>query len=251
VNLLGLEAADVAERLNLLDAGGLFRVGDDAVEEGTVLRALAQNVDLVVSSVPEHYRRILRSVQGERVVAAAVAGQSEAWLFGGPRVEELQRGLPDGAQVLNVRLFHNWNRAGGGAAGFGIGGRRPYAERLPSDRVAAGRYTVDGATGKITLVGWTLGDGDTLHADYDHTAASRCEVLRKIALDLTVAQLRADMPHATERWVDLETEGRAAKAQLMSLMDSVVGIDLFDQLDLEVETRSGSRLGVMPRTGAW
>lgn len=247
-NLLEITTDDVESELNPMGLSLLTQIGEGGISEAKAMDVIERKVALVLSSVPETYRRCFRRIDGEKVVRDASAGQRTFRLGLYPVVE--------GSVQLFVDYFQNTRSVAvnvGGLDGlainsstgarnpdFGQPGDRPYRSRCRQDALPSSAYTVDWETGEVTLAtGLTI--NSTVHADYEHTAMGRCHMLRDIALALIVAKMREILLVPGGASDEIEREERRATAILMSIQEGTAGIDFFDELQLETETRNFER----------
>lgn len=253
--ILAIAAADVYARLNPLAEAGLFVVGAGSGEIASSLveDTIAQHDEMVLSVLPEKYRRMARKVEGETVVEYATAGQSS-----------FTCGLvPVTAGTLFLYVDWGTGGVGTGGSGQGAGGRDwyqfdpgrdvPYAHRTPADALGSTAYTLTPSTGSVALTD-PLAEGQKIYADYEHTAMTGCKFLRKIALDLIAADLTKRLPSVTvEVWNSADRDEATAKALLLQIVEGNAGIDTFDNLKLvaDYETRAERSGRKLSGTGYW
>lgn len=255
IDVFEISAEEIEQRANPLTENGL---GFGRVAAALITSTTREVSDTVRSMLPESYRRILRTVNGEVVVQEAYSGQTEFSLMAGEIVKLAaaeDEDWDDEAVVFsNVALYVDFgisNTRGtqsdiGSAAingpvheSYGANADTPYSARRRQDRLATSKYTVDANTGEITLTdGYALSNGQKVFADYDHMAMKYCYFLRMVAIELIVAKIDAKLPFLSEAGrEDNRREAEAGLAMLDRVSTGQAGIDMFDNLKLAEETR--------------
>ena len=167
----------------------------------------------VKSAIPEKHRRLMYRVDGEILVADATAGQTTATLAIFPDSDA--RIWP--YKNYNAQIYH----------------QRKIEEALT---LTAG-FTVVTSTGVLTFVS-PLAKGDRVFVDYTHSLPTTPPNLKFIALDL----LTALVAESSRSRVDsntmalIERKEKRAKEKLELLREGKMGIDLFEKINLIVET---------------
>jgi hypothetical protein len=259
--LFQIAEAEVVAELNPLSVDGLLELDGTEGVPSSIVASHANRAEAVVASgVPEIYRELLREVRGEIVVQEATAGQVTLQLGLYPVVE--------GSLVLYVDFgkgsrASSVNSAGdlagvtllnGASPNNGQAGYTAYRYRTINDRLATTQYSLAKTTGVVTLINdFKLGLGQTVHADYKHTALTRCYNLRDIAVKMAAASLGKSLPDiASQAWDNLERMESRADAMLSSIMEGRAGVDLLDNLKLADETRTDQhQTGKQPSLLFW
>lgn len=253
-SILQITDTDVMIQLNGLQDIGLPLVGGGYGAAESVVMGYANRAEAVVlSTIPEMYRQMTREIKGETVVEMAYSGQTTFTLGLFPVVTGSLALYLDFGQATSGfdQSFSNLpavNRYSTGGGAYGTQGRIPYSFRDVYDRMASTKYSVDNATGVVTLLdGYTLRGGSKLYADYQHEGMSRCHNLRDIAIRLAAANFGTSLAGITDGARDflMQLESNAMN-QLYALMRGEAGIDMLDQIKLVDETRQG---GKIPRRG--
>lgn len=254
--ILQIEATDTMLQLNGLQDIGLPMIGTNYGAAEAVVDSFNRRAESVVlSNIPEMYRQMTREIRGEIVVEMAYDGQDTMVCGLFPVVED------------TLDLYVDFGRSGsdspigggyGGAlpavnavtvatSNYGSNGRIPYTFRQAYDKLPRANYTVDTATGTVTLVDFTLRGGQKVYADYKHTGMAKCHNLRDITIMLAAANFGNSLSGISESARDfLVAQQQTAMNQLYALMRGEGGIDLLDQLKLVDETRQPYRT---PRKG--
>lgn len=234
--VLQLTAADVKRRENPQDIDGLFTYGDsESISEAYLDEIIAEQEDVVISGLPEGYAELARGeVTGEILTQEAV----------GTQLSTLQLSLfpvVTGSVVLYVDY---------GGALYGDAGtfpsynpnKRPYSDRKLADRYDTDNYTVNLTTGAVTLSP-ALTEGQSVYADYRHTATQKAKMLRHVCLVLISAEIYQTFPNYNVQQQDVRQMREAALAMLGGLYGDgkPSGIQLFDQVKLVDETRKSER----------
>lgn len=242
-----ISAADMKTKLNPLSLPNLFGYGGTGqLTEAAVDEIIAEQEDEIADMLPEKYRKLLRHVEGERIVADATAGQTTANLglfpatsgslvlykdFGG------QSAMPQGGGPIGSTAYQYRNRS--------------QAMTVTTD------YSINYTTGAIVLV-TALSAGQRIFGDYEHAAAYKCKSLRFVVKNMAAAEIGRELPFNSDQREEAfakfdQWEQRANRVlEKMWGVDGVFkGIDLFDKLDLVEETRISRRTGPIPITGAW
>lgn len=115
-----------------------------------------------------------------------------------------------------------------------------WSERKPCDRLGADEFEVDEETGVVTL-STPLNAGENLIACYDHQAASKCLVLRRIVIDLAAAEWArrlwpGEAQEETAKAWELQAYSDLSRIQKMA-KDGKLGIPMIDRMHLVDETR--------------
>jgi hypothetical protein len=250
-DVLQITPANIKEKKNPTDEAGLFRYGTGSgypVTEAYVLDRAKEQEDLFLSSIPEKYRRALREIEGEIIVRYATDGQTTAQLGLFP--------VTSGT----VELYLNFGKGTVAGADYtypasGVGAT-PYSGRIGSPTLMTLNtdYTVNTTTGAVTFL-TALGAGDTVHADYAHTAAYKWLGGRFIVIARTAINLFRDFPfesEASETYDAMEEEVATHITNMWGAAGQFMGIDLIDRLKLAVETRATQQDGnKLPVLGAW
>lgn len=229
--ILQLTAEDAKRRLNPLDEDGLFNYGAGTnIPEPLIDEICAEQEDVVISAAPEQYAMLARGeVEGEILCKETLGGETT-----------LQLGLFP-VLVGTVRLY----------VGYGHS-TRPYSDRKVADRLSSDAYSVNTTTGLVTLA-TPLPSGQSVHADYEHTATYKAKLLRHVALMLVTAEIYETFPMFANEDGVVERTRTAAFARLEALYTdsgAASGVQLFDKLKLESETRRDERKALkMPLLG--
>ncbi len=264
-NIFGVTAAQVAAKMNSLGEALLVTLDVTGGPGTAAVQGIADELaDRVVSAIPEKYRRMLRRVEGEVLIADASGGETSASLSLAP-VSDADVWLNPlaGATGLGDRPGYSSLDYPGGADGMAMlawgrehGGPLPYSARSRASCLLADvDYSLDSESGALTLVR-ALSAGDMLVADYSHTGASSCLALVNLTLNLAVAELAQDLPWTDPaRRVEFVRERRELAREHFRGMwgadGSNFGVDPLDRLRLVEETRTTDACGRLPVTGAW
>ena len=217
-----VETVDSATQLTLASALSSAPVSGDVLNDGpsVVGAALDDAEALVEAHLPDRYRRLLRRVEGEIVVAAASPSQATATVALGA--------------ASNLVLYPDH-----------VG---PYADRVRADRMDESLYSLGGDGVTITFSP-ALSENARVAADYDHTLADGIAVLADLTAALAAVQLTAYLHGHTDEWVrSLE---RVARERLATLGDGRCGVPELDAIrlvdDWERAAR-GTRVGRLERS---
>lgn len=255
--LLELTAADLKARLNPTDDPNLLQYGGASlISQADVESIVAEGEDEMVSGLPEKYRRLTRAVEGEIVVWDAAEGQTVFRLGLAPVLEADSPQAGDEPLALYVDFgrgsYAAQGNSGGGIGGgvssqvnpMGVRGSTPYEARTRYDRLAASKYELNPTTGVVTLIeAAALKQGQRVFADYRHGYAPSISKLRGIALDLAASILLMRYPSlisdgGLEYIRELRKNAADGLGSLYAGGDKAAGIDAFDRLRLEHETRN-------------
>jgi hypothetical protein len=188
----GATVDDVLRRL----PGDLGGVSHAAVEA-----ALSDAEARVEAALPEHYRRLLRRVEGEVIVAAATEGQLSAAI-----------GLPAASSLV---LYAD-------LAG-------PYADRTAADAMDPSSYELNG-DGDVVTFSPALTEGTRVVADYDTTLADGVRVLAELVVVLAAASLARRACYGQPEWLDAMVGD--GDARLTAVAHGVLGLPELDALTL-------------------
>jgi hypothetical protein len=231
---LQITAADVKRRLNPLNEAGLFDFGDGTgIAESDLDEIIAEQEDVLISCVPEQYAVIARgTVEGEILCKEAVGGELT-----------LQCSLfPVVTDTLHLYRDYGWQSIDGVFPLINPN-RRPYSDRKVADRLESDEFSVNVTTGAVTLA-TALTAGQSVHADYQHTATYKSKLLRHICLVLVSAEIYETFPSfAPEEGaaVRIREEAQAKINALYASDGRASGVQLFDKMKLEGETRRDER----------
>ena len=264
-DVFAVTAADLKARLNPLDDPQLFDYGTGtSIAESGVDVINARSEQKVLSALPEKYRKLCREVEGEIVVPNAFAGQT---IFGvslfpvlavdDPRVGDEPLALyVDFGRQSSYQQGNQWLNETRAQWQFpmGVVGSRPYSDRRRPDLLDPAKYDFAADTGVITLhADSALTSGQLVHADYRHTAAPKIELLRDMILELSAVQVQLSFPSFARADVDvlrfLEQRVIETASSFYAAKDRVSGIDVFDRIKLEYETRMDRPKLRMPLLG--
>lgn len=210
--LFGITAADLQAKIMPRNGGQSFLIADtggDLTEaEAEAIATIAE--DKVLMRLPARYRRMLRRIECEFVVRYATDGQTS-----------VQTGL---FPITNLKLYKNYNLHGKG-----------WAARNVDDQLAESAYSVTLSTGAITITGG-LNKGDTLIAEYDHTAAGTIPGLKDIAATIAAVEIARRLAFfqggdGYDRFSDWESSAYAD-------LNRVISVDKLDNLNVGFETQS-------------
>lgn len=222
---LKLTASDLKDIVNPTDDPKLFRYGNDPklMSEEKVEKLMEMEEGSVLSACPEHYRKIASGkADGQYLTdrqVGASAGQTEFYLAFFPVVPG------------SVRLYLNYDR-------YGL----PWRSRGHAQAMAASGYTVDNATGKVTLA-TGLSQGDVLLADYRHDAGEKFQTLRSLVLKSCRKELYVMFPNWTDASEVVEAMRDEITEKLLTFTagEEPSGVSEIDDVDFLVETRKSNR----------
>ena len=244
--VFNITAADVRSELNPLAEAGLFSVGSASGQwtDSHITDVIARFDEMVLSMLPERYRRMARQVEGEIVVSCATSGQSSFSCGLAPVTAGTLKLFVDwgGATRTSESTSGDWYR-------FNPGTKRPYAQRTDLDALDSSAYTLTPSTGLVVLA-TPLAARQTVYADYQHTSMGSCSFLRKIVLDLIATHIAKRVPEITvEAFNSADRDEQTAKALIAQIQDGMTGIDTLDNLKLVAdyetrESRSGRSLSM-------
>ncbi len=219
-SLLGLTAADIKKKHNPSNApDGFLGSRCVSVTEADVIEAIEEFEETVLQRTPGRYQDLFFYVNGE-----VLCGGKRS--MGGATGDGTETSFTCAlAPVSDLKLYQNYPSS------------RPWTQRGPTDRLALNTdYTVNLTTGAITLI-TALSQGDTLIAEYVHSALSQCKLLRKIVKDLVAVEFARRLYSDSdrfERYLEWETQAYSDLARLHK-PDSERGkltLKLFDDIDL-------------------
>lgn len=250
---LGLTYSDVNDFINITGNTDLILIGSESGQIPTAKadKVMAQWEAYTLSQVPAKYLDMFFQVCGEILTEYATAGE-----------RSLQTGL---FPITSLLLFKNYDACvvtqepANGELPLSTlpplrsGAYRSYLSRSRADALAADDYDYDPATGAITLTE-DLAAGDRVYADYTHTALSKIETLRLIALHFIGGFLLQNYPKLpgsgkgealiNQAYSDIQGMQGVGSRRRMSVFE-------FDLLNLvpELETRNASGLLEITPTG--
>lgn len=235
--ILKLTADDVIRRENPQLADGLLNYGDsETISEAYLAEIIAEQEDVAISGLPEGYAEFARGeVTGEILTAEAT----------GTQLTTLQLTLfpvVSGSVVLYVDY-------GGGM--YGDAGtfpsynpnKRPYSDRKLADRYDSTKYSVNNTSGAVTMSP-ALTEGQSVYADYQHTATQKIKMLRHVVLVLVSAEIYSTFPQFNREQREATVMRESALTMLGNLYGDggrPSGIQGFDKIKLVDETRKSER----------
>lgn len=246
-NVFGLLPAALKDKMNPTDQPNLFMGDDSEIDSDYVQTVLDTHAEYIESRLPERYRQLLRHVDGEIIVKYASSGQTTATL-----------GL---SGATNLKLFKNYP-AGFLSSNADIslpGSDREVGYRLWSDRNVSYELSstlYSNSSGTITFSP-ALTEGDTIIAEYDHTAASSNNLLRLLVLQLAQVEFARDLHYIqAEEFRDVYEPILSDVHRNLGRMynppdQGRLGIRQFDQLVLVEETRGRNNTRRTPALGGW
>jgi hypothetical protein len=238
--VFGIEASDLLAKLMPIVGAGSFSIGDEDGDDLTTAAAediIAIAEDRVLSSLPERYRSLMRSVDGEVVVRSAQDGQTT-----------FSTGLKP-VVAGTLRIYINFP---GGA--WSERERLPMTDGTPARGtrfpLADSEFALTAATGAVVL-DEPLETGDRVVVCYDHAGATGMKWFRDLALTYAAIEIArrfayfrsADGYDRFQAWnvdADLWLKNFARGA--------APGLDAIDRLELMRETR-GKKLSQILKIG--
>lgn len=218
--VLELTAPDLFRRMNSNnDPEGWGYGPGQPYTEADVVELEQQNEEIVIDMLTPNYQRLIRTLNyhGEVIVRYATQGQTTAKLGLTPIV--------DGT----LKVYVNYPKA-----------PQPWITPTRDDyKLMDSEFTYDATTNVLTLA-TPLDQGNWVYATYDHKAGRKLRMLRRLALDLCVVQLARDSHGDTENYQmyqDINTEVFSMMKKMRERGEARVAIDLFDRLDLVIQTR--------------
>ena len=219
MGILGLLPADIRKKLNYRNLPQGFLGSDGTITDADVEETIDEFEETAFSRMPQRYQDLLTACDGEiltRDPGGALGTETSFTVSLYP--------------CDNLLLYKNF-------------GGKTWAQRTPFDAMTEGAdYTLDKTTGVITLP-TVLSKGDRLFAEYTHTAASGCKLLRRIVKDLCATEwarrLNPD-DEQFERYTEWETQAYSDLSRMSRPKgdEARQGIRTFDRIKLVYETRS-------------
>lgn len=226
---LGVTYTDIRKKLNPGNDPSGFLGSASGVSSDDVTTSILEAEEILLARLPQRYVALLNKVDGE-------------YLFGGADSPGGAKG--DGTETTatlglfpasNLKLYRNFSGN--------------WSERQPVHRMTVTTdYTFVAETGVITLTA-ALVQGDTLIAEYDHTALSKCNALRGLLKNLVAAEWARRLypdDEQFERYTEWETQAYSDLKRMRATGDDRVGILMFDRLDLVHETRGRRNVAADP-----
>jgi hypothetical protein len=239
-NIFGLVPADLRKVLNPLDQDELFGGDNSDVVDADVQVQLDTQSDYIQSRIPEKYRPLLSHIGGEILTKCAPVGTTTLITGLTPVTNvKLYRNFPSPSLSLNSSSYPGVVRLDSG--------NFLWKDRNVEFQMPSTEYSVTSA-GVITFTP-ALGRGDSVVAEYDHTATASCLMLRLMALRLTAVEYARMLPYiSVEPW---ERQVHVDIKRMYDPSDGRLGIQMIDQLNLVEETRDGKNVRGRPALGGW
>jgi hypothetical protein len=217
--VFSITAAEMQAKITPSEGEYEFSIGSGGDLESAALDEIVNQCEHeVLGYLKLKYQQLVRRVDGEVAVRSAAGGETV-----------LQAGLfPVTAGTLKVYI--------------NFPSRKAWRERQPRHALPAGEYSVDNATGAVTLVN-ALAEGDSAWLAYEHGAAAKLLDLRKDTMNLAAAEIARRFAYfrsasGFERFENWEI---AARQHLRDLgRNEGQTIEMFERLALVMETRSHS-----------
>jgi hypothetical protein len=212
---LGLTPTDIRKKLNSKNEPfGFMGSEDTTTVEAEVLESIEEFEESSFGRLNGRHQELLHYVSGEYLTRKTGAKGGET---------QFTPGLTPAANLtLYLDYEGNWN------------------DRCELDALVLNtHYTVHPSTYVITLT-TALAAGQTLIAEYDHTALANCKLLRKIVKDLVATEWarRRNPDDATfARYLEWERQAYGDLARLRKKDGEKLGIQMFDRLNLVEETQ--------------
>ena len=204
-------------------------------EQGLMTEAKALNLlqvfgeDWILDRLPESYGEIIRGrVDGEHLTETPMGARA-----GQTALQTTFYPIESGS----LRLYKNFN--------FQTKNWRNRSYSDDSLLVETTDYTVDEATGAITLVS-ALSNGDRVIADYKHTGGSLISTVRVLALKAARIELYTQFPKYNENNDNLNQLQQNIIEELESFYapdGSARGINYIDKMVMVRDTRKSKRKG--------
>ena len=219
-NYFNILPSDIKSILNPTNnATGVLGV-NSALKTADIEQLILRKTSYVCDRLPDRYKKLLQVIDGE-------------WLCGkgktnGGAVGNETTFYTSLKPISNLQLYKNF---------AGNWQKRNYTQRL-----AESEYTVDEETGEITL-NESLKSGDTLIAYYDYNGLYECETLKEIVINLVVGYITKIIQmneNKVQNFAELEQQAYIDLSRLRDKStDGSLKIDLFDRIELVVETDNG------------